>query len=63
MAGHTKVAFSSMHQGVSEDSGPDDDADTIPAESIESDLDLKLHVLGHKMLWMQPRPHLFSLFV
>ena len=62
LLGHTKVACSNTHQGMSDDSGIEED-DPVPAESLESDLDLKLHVLGHKMLWTQPWPHWFSLLV
>lgn len=36
------------------DASIDDGAEIIvPKEGIESDIELKLHILGHKMLWTQ----------
>lgn len=44
------------------DSDPDEEGDgsgwEVPGESIESDMELKLHVLGFKALWSQTSPQL-----
>lgn len=42
-----------VHESLGQsDSEPGDELEeTVPAESIESDIELKLHIMGSKRLW------------